>query len=144
MTHHSTLKPFIRLLTAVVGGAYLDKGVEELLELVFFPVLEAGRTDLQDPIPVKLSCVFVWTFLAGCTRPRRKLAFLARARPERGEKKKKSMNASEKPGCQRTSAAILPLQVSCSHLPLPAEMFDSPLDIFTVSSSHSQTLSRET
>lgn len=104
ITHHSTLKPFIMLITAVVGGAYLDKGVEELLKLVFFPVLEAGRTDLQDLIPVKLSCLFVWTFLAGCTRPRRKLAFFARARPERGEKKKASML----PKSKAVSGPLLP------------------------------------
>lgn len=81
MMRHSISKPSV-LLTAVVGGGYLDKRVEDLLKLIFFPLLEAGWIDLQDLIPVKLSCLFVWTFLSGCTRPTREPAFLACARPE--------------------------------------------------------------
>lgn len=76
------------LITAVGGGGYLDKRVEELLKLVFFPFLEAGWIDLQDPIPVKLSCLFVWTLLSGCTRPRHEPAVLGRAGPEQEEQPK--------------------------------------------------------
>lgn len=82
---HSIFKAFILLIIAVVGGGYLDKRVEDLLKLIFFPILEAGWIDLQDLIPVKLSCLFVWTLLTGCTRPRREPAFLARARPEQDQ-----------------------------------------------------------
>lgn len=79
---HSIFKAFIPLIIAVVGGGgYLDKRVEDLLKLILFPVLEAGWIDLQDLIPVKLGCLFVWTLLTGCTRPRREPVFLARARP---------------------------------------------------------------
>lgn len=79
-------KPLILLVMAVVGGGYLDKRVEDLLKLVFFPFLEAGWIDVQDLIPVKRSRLFVWTLLTGCTRPRREPAFLTRAGPEQEQR----------------------------------------------------------
>lgn len=82
----SIFKAVPLVIKAVVGGGYLDKRAEDLLKLVFFPFLEAGRIDEQDPIPVKLGRLFVRTLLTGCTRPRREPAFLARARPEQERK----------------------------------------------------------
>lgn len=73
---------------AVVGGAYPDKRVEDLLKLIFFPFLEAGWIDLQEPIPVKLSRLLVWTLLGGCARPRHEPAVLGRAGPEQEQQPK--------------------------------------------------------
>lgn len=68
-------------LIAAVGGGYLDKRIKDVLKLVFFPFIEAGWIDLQDLTPVKLSCLFVWILLTGCTRPGCEVAALARVRP---------------------------------------------------------------